>query len=797
MKYTKLLILSIILLCGNILLAQTGADTINTKKITRADLEKMSLEELMMLDFEDEEMRLMVEQLLNRSIETTERGTSKQKADNVPATVITFTDYEIQMRGYNSLWDIIADLPGFKTDYSVTQTAFNRMTWRGVVGMDKFIILIDGVRASSPTNEDMPFIENYPLAFAKQIEIVYGPASALYGADAFTGVINIITKRAEDLEKGAEVKLSTEMYGRYLANLTVGRKISDDIEFTFSGQYMHDEQPDLSKFYEDDYREINSLYTGTFVTSLTNNAGENIVMRPEESIVPKYELPLHAYAIHSSLKVKDFRASFFRNEARTPTAAGQPPNNAVYNRNNFVIHRVNMGNLIYNKTFNKLTSTSMAIYSTYELDPKSGFRNLYTEMERSYKFARGRMFQLEQLLRWDISDRFALTTGITYQDFFSSPKGHDLESPVTDVSNPRGTLFNTIQPNNPEGIEADIPRLFYSNTGGFVQADFSPIPDYDLFLTVGARYDYNTRFSGTFNPRFGIVWRPKPKLSIKGMFGSAFLAPSPLAAYEQFGSFVTNDEGTSYGSAFFRLPNPDLEPQRIQTSELSIKTYFNDALSLTLTGYYSRVTGLITTSADEGRTGLYNYDPAAGNYNYKGFTVDFVEIQINQGQQNIYGGTLQLDYFQNFGATGRFGANIALSYVEGSVDEDDSGNSKELGLITPLMLKGGIDLKVGNFYIAPRFAYFNEQRVNFTTNTNTSNTRQTIDGYFLTNLQVGYSPAEDLRLFVYARNLFDARYRNPTVSADPETGVVNAIGEFANGAPQNPFRLGGGIMMTF
>lgn len=785
MKYTRLLIASFILLLSNMLLAQ------NTKKITREDLENMSLEELMMLDFEDEELRKYIVDLINRKVETTERGTSKQKSDNVPATVITFTDSEIQMRGYNSLWDIIADLPDFKTDYAVTQTAFNRMTWRGVPGVDKFIILIDGVRASSPTNEDMPFIENYPLAFAKQIEIVYGPASALYGADAFTGVINIITKRADDLEKGTEVKASIEMYGRYLANLTMGRKITDDIEFTISAQYMHDNQPNLSKFYEEDYAGIDGIYSGTFTTQFAT-------ITPNEPIVPKYELPLHAYAVHSALKVKNFRASFFRNEARIPTPTGQTPNNAVYNKDNFATHRINMGNLVYNKTFNKLTSTSMLIYSTYNLDPKSGFRNLYTDMERSYKFGRGRMFQLEQLLRWDISDRFALTTGITYQDFFSSPKGHDMERPVTNILDAKGTLFNTSQPNNPRGIEADIPRIFYSNTGGFVQADFSPIPDYALHITVGARYDYNTRFEGTFNPRFGLVWRPKEKLAIKGMFGSAFLAPSPLAAFEQFGSFTTSDNGSSYSSTFFRLPNPDLGPQKIQTSELSIKSYVNDALSFTLTGYYSRVTGLITTSGDEGRTGLYNYDASTGNYTYKGFPVDFVQIQINQGRQDIYGGTLQVDYFKIFGTT-RFRANLALSYIEGSVDEDDDGpaESKELGLIAPIMLKGGIDLKVGNFYIAPRFSYFNEQRVDRTTNGNTSNTRQTLDGYFLLNMQIGYSPVEDLRFFVYGRNLFDARYYNPTIGADPETGQVNATGEFANGAPQNPFRLGGGIMMTF
>ena len=39
---------------------------------------------------------------------------------------------------------------------------------------------------------------NFPLYHAKQVEILYGPASVVYGADAFSGVINVITKRNKD-----------------------------------------------------------------------------------------------------------------------------------------------------------------------------------------------------------------------------------------------------------------------------------------------------------------------------------------------------------------------------------------------------------------------------------------------------------------------------------------------------------------------------------------------------------------------------------------------------------------------
>ncbi|WP_165760260.1 TonB-dependent receptor plug domain-containing protein, partial [Niastella populi] len=55
---------------------------------------------------------------------------------------------------------------------------------RGIRRQDRFVILMDGIRISSPTNEALPLLENFPIYLAKQIEVVYGPGSALYGADA-------------------------------------------------------------------------------------------------------------------------------------------------------------------------------------------------------------------------------------------------------------------------------------------------------------------------------------------------------------------------------------------------------------------------------------------------------------------------------------------------------------------------------------------------------------------------------------------------------------------------------------
>lgn len=120
---------------------------------------------------------------------------TSQNSGTAPATVTVVSKEQIRMRGYQSLLDLIVDLPDMKVDDKIYPGSRNSITLRGIQGQQNFVILLDGVKISSPTNEALPVMENYPVNLAEQVEVLYGPASALYGADAVSGVINIITKK--------------------------------------------------------------------------------------------------------------------------------------------------------------------------------------------------------------------------------------------------------------------------------------------------------------------------------------------------------------------------------------------------------------------------------------------------------------------------------------------------------------------------------------------------------------------------------------------------------------------------
>lgn len=140
---------------------------------------------------------LSLEELMNISIVTASKR--EESIQSTPSTVTVVTQQQITDRHYINLIDLLQDLPGFDIQKATDETRYHNITFRGHLGNNKFLILQNGIRIDSPTGEIIPVADNFPLYNAKQIEILYGPAAALYGADAFGGVINIITKEVVSL----------------------------------------------------------------------------------------------------------------------------------------------------------------------------------------------------------------------------------------------------------------------------------------------------------------------------------------------------------------------------------------------------------------------------------------------------------------------------------------------------------------------------------------------------------------------------------------------------------------------
>jgi vitamin B12 transporter len=100
----------------------------------------------------------------------------------------------LDLAGQSSLRDVLAQLPGVQMATNGSYRSTTGIFLRGA-GTSQTLVLIDGVRVGTATSGGAT-LENLPLSRIERIEVLRGPASALYGPDAVGGVIQIFTREA-------------------------------------------------------------------------------------------------------------------------------------------------------------------------------------------------------------------------------------------------------------------------------------------------------------------------------------------------------------------------------------------------------------------------------------------------------------------------------------------------------------------------------------------------------------------------------------------------------------------------
>jgi len=166
-------------------------------------------------------------------------GASKyeQKMTEAPSSVSIVTAAEIKKYGYRTLADILRSIRGFFVTYD------RNYSYVGVRGFNRpgdynsrVLLLIDGHRLNDNIYDSSyvgtEFILDVDLI--DRVEIIRGPSSSIYGANAFFSVINVITKRGRNL-KGAEVAGEAGTFETYKGRLSYGNKFRNGFEMLVSG----------------------------------------------------------------------------------------------------------------------------------------------------------------------------------------------------------------------------------------------------------------------------------------------------------------------------------------------------------------------------------------------------------------------------------------------------------------------------------------------------------------------------------------------------------------------------------
>lgn len=141
--------------------------------------------------------KFSIEQLLNVEVEVVSAGKKPQKLEDTAAAIHVITQEDIRRSGMTSLPDILRLAPGLQVahidggTWAISSRGFNTKN------SDNLLVMIDGrtIHNQTFTGVYWDMQDVFPEDI-ERIEVVRGPGGALWGANAVTGVINIITKPA-------------------------------------------------------------------------------------------------------------------------------------------------------------------------------------------------------------------------------------------------------------------------------------------------------------------------------------------------------------------------------------------------------------------------------------------------------------------------------------------------------------------------------------------------------------------------------------------------------------------------
>lgn len=697
-------------------------------------------------------------------IEVVSASKGKDKLQTAPATIYVINEDEINNKGWGSLADALESLPGVEIQRKSEVEVFNNFSVRGIVGAEKFIVMVNGIRVNSATGTPHQIDYNFPVKNIKQIEVILGPGSALYGADAFTGVINIILK---DYHGQTEASIGVD-YGNFNTISSNFQVLSGKNDFSIQllGSIYHSDEPFFPDYYADDFDWYSNEY------SVNGNVGipfdPNVVFPVG---IEEYETPTNAGNIIGQVKYKKLEIGHCFNFASTNTSFGINPRYSIYSKDATRDFSINTTWIKHELKKEKWTLNSNLLYQDMKLLPQSSFNNFFSGYANGYKFSDDEVLKLEETFTYEFNESSNLIIGATAEHDYALANTSDLpvEYDLTKSPDEQNISYLGSNVEDKFGNDLSIDQVFYEtiyqNYSAYAQFKKSFKDAYHL--TLGSRYDYNSRYGSSINPRLGFVAAPNKKFQAKYLYGSAYLAPSPFKTFKHYGSFLLNSDSTGLESGFFHLPNPDLKPEKLQSHEINLNYLPSNNIQITANAFYNKITDLIVPELYFGES-------------FQGAPVGAVQRNINKGLSETFGGTVSVLAFINIGSKSTLTPRIHYTYIDGHIEGE--------GLLYTAKntIKANLNFSSGKFNTNLSMAYRDKSKAIVNGNELFN------ESFYVLNLAANYNLLEKksytLRLNMRVNNLLDARYYH--LPKDNDLITLSNI-------PQDPIRFMIGMNLSF
>lgn len=638
---------------------------------------------------------------------------TRKTLSKAPAIASVITAEDILRTGAKNLVEALSLVPGLNISRS-SQIMGPKFNFRGITSTfsPQTLMMVNGTPTTSVVRGDNHIVwGEHPVHSISRIEIIRGPGSALYGADAFAGVINIITKSHDELQK-SEIGAS---YGSFESR---GAWIStsadfNDVRFGLSLEY-------LTSNGHDETIEQDAQFGLDFLA-------EQLFSLPPVSVAPgKVNVGFDALDIMLDINFLKLNAKLLYQE-RGDVGTGQGVAEALDPA----------GKLGGNKILFDLTHTTEPLMENWLIRTHLTYFQSSQEIEEDLNlFPPGTFFGTfpnglignpgwdEYTLGFNLKTEYtgidnhhlSFGTGFLKQDLYKVEESKNFFSDLTPRPNGVEAVSDT--------AEVFIPEANRTNRFVFVQDIWQLAPDWEL--TAGIRYDHYSDFGNTLNPRLALVWSSSHDSTTKFLYGRAFRAPA-------FAELLTVNNPVSLG-------NPNLSPETIDSFEVAYIKKHDNRHSTSINLFYYEIDEFITFVPD-------SRAPTA--------------TAQNVGERSGYG--LEIETSINLSENVIMKANYSYAKSNDDLIDEDVGDYPNH------QVKSEIDWNISdNWELNLNLNYVGKrQRTPF-------DTRTDLDSFSDVRLNVIYTNSNlGLRTNLTFKNLLNDDIFEPSLGPSSEGGTVN------------------------
>lgn len=675
-----------------------------------------------------------LEELLN--IKMISASNLEENITEAPAMVIILTEKELSERGYLDASEIFNDLPGMDVTRPFGDTYFLNYFrgFRHTIG-SPYKVMIDGFDISNLYFGTTTHLATIPITNIKQIEIVYGPSSSLYGADAFMGVINVITKSKK--ENGTEAIVKESM-STTLDNITDFSIVHRNKDFTFS-LASRIQQIDLENMIDNDKQY---WLNDSFLSD--SQLWGDYLNNPELS-QGKFHSQNNTKGIDIRVKSNNLMVGYLYNELKTGYGSVYPQDR-LYHTSEWK-HQYHMAFISYSKIINeKISSITQASAKNHSIAPGSYDIEAYNltngdtidqviggqivspnesvrVLDFSYWHSANESFSFNQMLNFQPSEKLIIKTGF-WGETRNVQKAYNRSS---NILVPSLIVHNDLS-QYPEIMDRSdaANKTTWRDLSAFAHAKYNLSKN--NIINGGVRWNNGTVYGDIFTYKIAYIGQFK-KIRTKIFYATAFQDPVPRSLYGGW-------EGS--GS------NPSLESEESRSFEINF-SYTDKKFTTSVNTYYTL-----------NNNNIINVEGGAKNI----------------GSNQILG----LDYLFDLRINTPKRLSVWLYYssilMEKELKFDSEGNETEPGIIG--------DLAHHKVYLGTSYNLYKGLNINIraryigSKETIDSNPIPSIDGYTTTDLHLQYTDLffKGFSLGLKVDNIFNATYYHTGIrdanSGDPD-----------------------------